>query len=80
MRFITLITSLVFINPVAAEMLYQDGINFDPLGGVGTYNNGDYTQLSPNDINSNSLYEGTIRDRNGNLYDCDFIGSCHSRF
>ena len=62
-----------------AENLWRDGFNHNPLGGQGTYNSGDYTELHNYDLNRNSLYESTIQDRSGNYYDCDYIGTCHQR-
>ena len=74
--------ALTLITPAAkAETLYSDPFNHDPLGGSGTYNQGGYTQLDRNDINSSGLYDTTIRDNStGTLYDCNSIGSCHSRW
>ena len=68
-------------NPaVKADTLWRDSFNHNPLGGSGTYNNGDYTELRDNDINRSTIYDSTIQDRNGNLYDCNSIGSCNSRY
>ena len=78
--FILAAATLLLAAPVSAEMLYSDPFNYNPLGGTNTYNNGNYTQLDQNDIKSSPLYESTIQDRNGNLYDCNNIGSCHSRY
>ena len=67
-------------NPaVKADTLWRDSFNHNTLGGSGTYNSGDYTELRDNDINRSTIYDSTIQDRNGNLYDCNSIGSCHSR-
>ena len=78
--FILAAATLLLAAPVSAELLYSDPFNYNPLGGTNTYNNGNFTQLDQNDINSSPLHESTIQDRDGNFYDCDFIGSCHSRY
>ena len=61
-----------------ADYLYNDPFSYDTWDRP-TYNNGDYTRLDRNDIMSSPLYDDTIQDRNGNLYDCDSIGSCYAR-
>ena len=74
-------TALLIPAPeVKAETMWRDSFNHNTLGGSATYNNGDYTQLRNNDINRNSLYESTIQDRDGNLYDCNSLGTCNSRW
>lgn len=76
------ITALLalFVAPATAQTLYRDPFNYNPIGGSATYNNGRYTELNQNDIHRNSLYDSTIRDRNGNLYDCNSIGTCNQRY
>ena len=75
-----LIAALTIAAPVSANTLYPDSLNYDSLGGRGTYNSGDYTKLRDNDLNRNSLYDSTIRDNNSvNYYDCDTFGTCRAR-
>ena len=33
-----------------------------------------------NDLIHSSIYDNTLQDRDENLYDCNAIGSCHSRW
>ena len=75
-----LIGGVVSTQEVKAETMWRDSFNHNTLGGSATYNNGEYTQLRNNDINRNSLYESTIQDRDGNLYDCGSLGQCNSRY
>jgi hypothetical protein len=73
--------AMTLITPAAkADTLWKDSFNHNTLGGSGTYNSGEYTQLRDNDINRSSIYESTIQDRDGNLYDCNSIGTCNSRW
>ena len=65
---------------VSADTLYRDSFNHNTLGGSGTYNSGGYTQRNDHDLNRNSLYDATLQDSNGNLYDCNSLGSCSSRY
>jgi len=72
--------AMTLITPAAkADTLYSDPFSYDTFGGRQTFNNGDYTRLDNNDFNSSPIYEDTLQDRNGNLYDCDWIGSCRAR-
>ena len=72
--------STLLAAPVSAETLYPDHYNYDPYGGSGTYNGGDYTRLNENDWERDILSEETIRDNNtGDLYDCDLFGTCTQR-
>ena len=71
--------AMTLITPAAkADTLYSDPFSYDTFGGRQTFNNGDYTRLDNNDFNSSPIYEDHP-DRNGNLYDCDWIGSCRAR-
>lgn len=78
--FALLAASSLFAAPVSAYDLYPDSMNYDSLGGSGTYNRGEYTELRDNDLNRNSLYESTIKDNDtGDYYDCNSLGMCHAR-
>ena len=60
-----------------AEFIYQDPFSYDPVNNGPTYNSGTY-RTAP-DWQQSPLYEGTLIDNGGNLYDCDILGSCRPR-
>ena len=66
--------------PAKAYDLNQDSFSHD-IWDRPTYNQGNYTELDRNDLQRSSLYDSTIQDGDGNLYDCDdFMGTCSSRW
>ena len=79
-----ILTSLVLsvpllATPALAETLWSDP--FPNVWGETTYNNGNYTQLDPNDLNSSVLWDSTIRDNTtGEYYDCNSLGMCNPRY
>lgn len=78
--FTALTAALLVAAPASAQYLYRDPVNYNPLGGRATYGYGSYTELNQNDINRNRLYDSTLKDRNGNLYDCNSLGFCQNRY
>ena len=78
---LTLTTAVAIAAPSArADHLYSDPYSFDTFGDRPTYNQGGYTELDSNDWQRSNIYDSTIKDREGNLYDCNNIGQCHSRW
>lgn len=70
----------VFTQAAKADTLYSDPFSYDTFGNRPTYNQGGYTELDSNDWQRSTIYDSTLQDRDGNLYDCNSIGSCHSRW
>ena len=64
---------------VKAEYLRRTPLSDSTLYNEKAYNNGAYMELSPNSLQRSSLYESTIKDKNGNLYDCGSLGYCRKR-
>ncbi len=80
MKTLLALSALLFLGSPVSAQLWQDGINFDPVGGSATYNNGSHTQLNDYDTDRSYIHESTIRDNStGALYDCDYIGTCTRR-
>ena len=72
--------ALTLITPAAnAYDLYQDSWSHD-VWDRPTYNRGDYTELDSDDWQRSNIYDSTLKDRDGNLYDCNNIGQCNSRW
>jgi predicted secreted Zn-dependent protease len=65
--------------PASADLLYQDPFSYDPIGGRTTYNQGEYSTLNQNDFGHSPFHDRTIRDSNGNYYDCGQFGQCWAR-
>ena len=63
-----------------ADYLYSDPYSYDNFGNRPTYNQGGYTELDSNDWQRSNIHDSTLKDRDGNLYDCNNIGQCHSRW
>lgn len=78
--FFPFLAALAFAAPASAQYLYQDPFNHNPLGGSATYGQGRYTELDQNDIHRSPIYDSTLKDRDGNYYDCDSLGICRSRY
>lgn len=78
---LTLTTAVAIAAPAArADYLYSDPYSYDTFGDRPTYNNGGYTELDSNDWQRSNIHDSTLKDRDGNLYDCNNIGQCSSRW
>ena len=75
------VLAVMFLTAPAAkaDYLYSDPFSYDTFDRP-TYNQGGYTQLDQNDLQHSTIWDNTIQDSNGNLYDCNSLGNCHSRW
>ena len=70
--------------PSAAESdtLYRSPLHDNSLYGGPAYRGGGttYHNVRDNSIHRNSLYDSQLRDRDGNTYNCNSLGSCSSGY
>ncbi len=78
---ISLFSCAISLNTISvkADYIRRTPLYDSTLYNEKAYNNGDYMELSPNSLQRSSLYDSTIRDKNGNLYDCGSLGYCRKR-
>ena len=68
-------------SAASADTLYRSPIHDNSLYGGDAYRGGGKTYYSvPDDsIHRNSLYDSQLRDREGNMWNCNSLGSCSPR-
>ena len=77
---VAITTAVAVLAPAAkADTIYQDSWSHD-IWDRPTYGQGQYTELDNNDFQRSNLWDSTLQDRDGNLYDCNSFGNCHSRW
>jgi len=64
-----------------ADTLYRSPIHDNSLYGGPAYRGGGttYYTVPDNSIHRNTLYDSQLRDRDGNTYNCNSLGSCSPR-
>jgi hypothetical protein len=77
--FIPFLAAIALAAPAQAQTLYQDSFSHS-IYNTPTYGNGRYESLPSYDVNRNSIYQDTLKDRStGQYMDCNSLGICHYR-
>ena len=76
-----LLTISSISNELKADTLYRSPLYDNSLYGGEAYRGGGktYHTIPDNSIQRNSLYDSQIKDRDGNIYNCNSLGSCRYR-
>ena len=76
-----LLTISSISNELKADTLYRSPLYDNSLYGGEAYRGGGktYHTIPDNSIQRNSLYDSQIKDRDGNIYNCNSFGSCRYR-
>jgi hypothetical protein len=69
------------LSPASAQTLYRSPMYDNSLRGGPAYRGGGqtYYQVPDNSLKRNTLYDSQLQDRQGNVYNCNSLGSCRYR-
>ena len=76
-----LLTISPISNKLKADTLYRNSLYDNSLYGGEAYRGGGktYHTIPDDSIYRNSLYDSQLKDEDGNIYNCNSLGSCSYR-